>query len=666
MRIDYIKINNYRQYKDPREIDFSNPDKKKNFIIIEGATGAGKSNLFNAVTWCLYGREIHLKDSAKGLPKLNTITYNESSVDKLLYVEVEMQMTDETERKTYKVKRKAMYQKRAGNLIDKVDYDSQEVDGSEFKIYELKKNDWKELSHPSSFISRFMPESIMEYFFFDGEQLDEYFKDISGEKIKKAIFDISKLELLERVIQNLESVKKDLLYQERNKLSEKTVELEKELVACDTKIQKLASDINDTKNSIKEAEKNLRTVSKKLKELSPEQVKQLAKKRDENKSRLKQIEGKIDEQLYEINRRIIEIAPVIYSQQAIKKTSELIGEEESLGSIPPKYQKNFIESLLKDGACICGTDLKANKGCRKKLAKLFDECPAISDISSEITNIGANNKSLTKDIKSFKQDILKLNSEYQEIDNKRKDLIEDIEELDKKLAGINDEDIKETESYYQELDKTIRDEHVKLGELKNKLEESEKSKKELEKGLSQELKKKKELRSVAEKRTFCDQSIDVALRVKDEIMQKIRCDIERRTKLQFAELHWKRESLDIKIDSDYNVCVFDQFRRDTLDTLSAGERQLLALSFMAALNNVSGFKSPILIDTPLGRLAGEPKENIATNLPNYLKDRQVILLVTDQEYTKEVRDKLSQRVGKEYKIFFEETSQGNQSEIEPY
>ena len=100
---------------------------------------------------------------------------------------------------------------------------------------------------------------------------------------------------------------------------------------------------------------------------------------------------------------------------------------------------------------------------------------------------------------------------------------------------------------------------------------------------------------------------------------------------------------------------------------SAGERQALALSFMAALNYVSGFKAPLVIDTPLGRIdEGKPKWQIAENLPRYLEQRQVIMLVTGSEYTDEVRKRLINRVGKEYRIRFDETEFGNKANVVSY
>ena len=58
--ISSIEMTNYRQYKGTQKLQFTS-DKSKNVAIIYGRNGSGKSNVLNAITWCLYGKEIHKK-----------------------------------------------------------------------------------------------------------------------------------------------------------------------------------------------------------------------------------------------------------------------------------------------------------------------------------------------------------------------------------------------------------------------------------------------------------------------------------------------------------------------------------------------------------------------------------------------------------------------------
>ena len=96
----------------------------------------------------------------------------------------------------------------------------------------------------------------------------------------------------------------------------------------------------------------------------------------------------------------------------------------------------------------------------------------------------------------------------------------------------------------------------------------------------------------------------------------------------------------------------------TPDDLSKGGQLVLALSFMTALNSLSGFGLPIVIDTPLGRLDEPIKENIGKYLPEYTKNKQVTLLVTGSEYSDAFRKGIRNHVGKEYELNYIQEKDG--------
>ena len=56
-----VELRNYRQFEDGAAV-FSTK-KNQPFTIIEGRNGFGKSNILNAITWCFYGIEQHLKNT---------------------------------------------------------------------------------------------------------------------------------------------------------------------------------------------------------------------------------------------------------------------------------------------------------------------------------------------------------------------------------------------------------------------------------------------------------------------------------------------------------------------------------------------------------------------------------------------------------------------------
>jgi len=107
----------------------------------------------------------------------------------------------------------------------------------------------------------------------------------------------------------------------------------------------------------------------------------------------------------------------------------------------------------------------------------------------------------------------------------------------------------------------------------------------------------------------------------------------------------------------YQLTLLDQQQEPIpSNRLSAGERQILAISILWGLAKASGRPLPAIIDTPLGRLDSKHRKQL---IGNYFPkaSHQVILLSTDQEIDKGYRDDLSKYIGREYHIEYQESQQ---------
>ena len=97
----------------------------------------------------------------------------------------------------------------------------------------------------------------------------------------------------------------------------------------------------------------------------------------------------------------------------------------------------------------------------------------------------------------------------------------------------------------------------------------------------------------------------------------------------------------------------------------------LALSYIAAVREVTDTNYPMIIDSPFGRVSGIERVSAAEDLPLYLPDTQITLLVTNTEYNAEIEKDLqtgkhiasikdtlkkNKRVGKEMKLVLEKIS----------
>lgn len=191
MQLEYLHLKNFRQYRDVR-IDFSRSP-SDNFLVIQGINGAGKTNILNAITWCLFGEEFHSKSKYAGLPIVNTATLDNNK-NGVVELSVEITFIGDNGKKIIFLRSKS-YREKAGELVEIL---STHVTPS---VMIQTEREWIGPIYGSDAqarINSLIPPEIEEYFFFDGERLDDYFQENTGREIKDAVFEISQLQLLEQ------------------------------------------------------------------------------------------------------------------------------------------------------------------------------------------------------------------------------------------------------------------------------------------------------------------------------------------------------------------------------------------------------------------------------------------------------------------------------------
>lgn len=661
MDIDYIHMKNFRQYLDTR-IEFARSP-RKNFTVIQGANGAGKTNLVNAVTWCLFGEELHADSKYKGLPIVNTTTLDESS-DDLFDVKAEIQFI-QSDRKKMVVTRTNHYKKGKDGSLTLV------PSPHSLSVMRQMERDWVGPIYGDDaqyIIDNLIPPSIEEYFFFDGERMDDYFKENTGREIRNAVFKISQLELFEKLIDHLTARKNAFLKTARG-LSSKAGE-KRELVQLHTRsleVDKEELDMLLQKKS--EAERLLRKFSEKLKSSSLEHIQELEDQREALNTDLSMIRDDIEEiggaKLKLLHQRM----PVIFCYEALQKAKSMIEGRRESGLIPPLYQKIFIENLLKKGKCICGSDITEKdeySSARRKQVETFLEVDQLSDKSNQLIESNIVIQKMIDSISSFSEEIVGLSRKLKKIHESREQKDQKLKKISQEISQSNVENIKLWETQREKYEKEKEELIGEIAKKRHQIERRGNIIRACTSELNRELKKEEKHASLLHLLAFCDEGIKCAQEVKGTIMKKVREEIEKRTSQQFLSLIWKKDTYKgVSIDEDYNISVPHVSGREGLGTLSAGERQVCALSFMAALNSVSGFEVPIIIDTPLARISTEPSRNIARKLPNYLQGKQVVLLVTEKEYSPQVEKELSGSVGKTYTINVFEKERGNLAEVIP-
>lgn len=650
MIIESLSLKNYRQYKDV-EIIFSKDRKNRNFTIIKGSNGAGKSNLFNAINWCLYEKEVHITKEDKILPLVNTAVIKEKKSEDVV-VEIEIKFREDNGKSLTISRKQKFYENPNGEIIKYP---------SEGEAYMEIDNNMKSVN--ADFIrNKKIPESIREYFFFDGERLDDYFKKEGAESIKKSVFEISQIDLLEKSILHLQE-KHDNFLKENKNLSPQAEAIKKDLECFTKSLDENKKNLKLKEDYVKEAKVNSSKLLEKIKKNPVPNSDELKERKFQLENDIKNYEQKIRQLDIDFAEYLLKMCPQIFLYDSLKYMKDSIAKKRERKEFPPGIDGEFLKELLESKICICGRKISSGDQSEQKVKGILEIYNNLSEIGHKFEEFNTEVEIMLRDIPNFKIRYLDYEKDKDYTERLRENSSKELKKVDDKLAKA-DKSFEDFQLQFDEINEEMGKTNEKLGVLRLIIQNLEAKIKEKNEELNKELKKQERFDLLRRKLEFCQDSLKEFERIKKEIMEETKKEIEEKTKKQFFSLIWNpTEFKDVKINEDYNLSVIHSSNLESLGSLSAGQRQVLALSFIAALNSISGFNLPIIIDTPLGRISRETRSNIAEKLPSFLKDKQVILLVTDEEYTDDVRKKLEKNIGQEYEIILKEYKNGGIANI---
>lgn len=127
----------------------------------------------------------------------------------------------------------------------------------------------------------------------------------------------------------------------------------------------------------------------------------------------------------------------------------------------------------------------------------------------------------------------------------------------------------------------------------------------------------------------------------------------------YGEIAHKKVVKRIEIDPDCVVRLLGESRGRNLRELdqSAGEAQVFALSLISAIIRVSGFRFPIVMDTPIARLDSKHRINVLRHFAE-LEGQQLILLSQPTEVHGQYLDVVRTRVGAAFSLSFTALANG--------
>jgi len=642
IQIIEVTVEDYRQYEGRESFPLQITE-DQNINVIQGQNGAGKSNFLNAITLCFYDKETHLDASEEqGLdtdPYVNLSRLNELDVGESASGSIEVKLGREEP--------KYIFERTFATA--KLGEDEYESETGELQLHQRFGDEWKPVDQPNTRLSEILPTRVHEYFFFDGEKLDGFFEEGYTDRVQDAILDVSHIQLLNNAIGHLETVQSDF----ERKSSEFEGETEKKEQAyrdAKSTLDDLKGQKDEIEGNIEEAKDERDRIDEQLADSRDEEVREKQSRRQYLNDYIDDLEGNLIEDGTEAGEALTQAGILVYNEDALQFAKEQFEAMENDGELPPKIQSQFIDQLLERGECICREDLDDAPDRRAKLEALQKDVPEIPGGTIqgkyEIPNILQSADDRVEHLIEKKREVEDTRDEIREAKNELQEISAFLESKD----IPDDVDVGKLEKQRKKLEKRIGEMQEEKGQLSSRIESQRDTVEARREEWEEEMDKKEKRKVLLRKVEFVKTAKERLREIKAEILEQVRQQTEEYLEEYFNTLIWKDEHYDIELTDEYQVNVTSPSGDKGLGSLSAGERQILALSFMAAMSQISGFSAPVVIDTPLGRISSEPKHRIAQNIPEYLKGKQVTFLMTDEEYTQEVSAFLGGSVANEYKL----------------
>lgn len=650
MEIKTIKLINFRQFKN-ETIEFStNPE--KNVTIIIGENGTGKTTLEQAFFWCLYGTT-----KFKDKKILNRYVAEQlSNSSQIAKASVELRLVHENT--NYLIRRIQAFKRAPNGSI--VGQPSELVVGiiKDGNIeYQFAGNTADNLRARNNIIQRILPQEISQYFFFDGEIINEMSSQIaSGKKSSQfatAVKGLTGLQSLQMALKHLGKGTTGVIgkFNEdfQNDSDVELVRLNKEITKYEETIVANTQRLDEIKDLINEAEQSKIAFQNELKTF--DEAKQLQKEKEEYEVRLKAYKDDQEFQRKNICRNFSQNSGRYIGAALVEEALNLLVNSDLKGTDIPGIDINTINCLLERKICICGTHLDQGSMPYQAVEKLRNYVAPESigsAVGQFITKTQADYQIDTKLYSVVKDGLGKISTNEDQIAK----LEENITSIERQLLGASSpEKVKELQGKINECSKRKKEyesEQVLLnreqGSLDTRLKDAKAQCKQLV------------LMGEQNKIVFACKEYTSELIKRFENDYKMR-ENETRNKLQeyINEMFLKIYGNGIRliIDENYNVSVevsdLNDVETSTAQSNSVVFAFITAIIKMAKENrNKDEFYAepyPLVMDAPLSTFDKRRIQSICKQIPQIAE--QVIIFIKDTDGDI-ARQYLSDRIDKVY------------------
>jgi DNA sulfur modification protein DndD len=646
MIIEQLVVHDFGIYGGRHEIDLAPLSPDRPIILIGARNGRGKTTLLDAINLVLFGSRARLSNrGAKSWEdflreSIHRKARGGSSVS------IRFTVADDFDIRTYEATRSWVS---SGKYIK--EYFDVSINGNPDKVLA---EDWNE------HIEGILPLDVASLNFFDGEKIDELTnpgrsRDVIGAAIR-GLLGLGILERLESDLKVYLRRKQDVAIADEG--SEELHALEAELDSLVQRREERRFEQGQSKVALERSQEVLRRLEQAAAALGAERWQKRAELESE---RIDLVTNRLalDQRMHGVAAGA---APLLLLRDLLERTSRQLHLDQEtemakhLNHILEERDERIVVALPDTQEFHVVGDL-----LRKDRSEWATKA-AGSTVHSSQTNLQSNIAALVEDTE-ITSELAEILDELDRVELRMSDVDRALMAVpsDGQLAPVLTEigiQRGSVESLNQQ-NIALSDELEHLGSTIERTEQR------LARLLDAEADRQKEALEEKRAREYAKRAIETVKSVADLTVARNLSQIETSILQRFNQLIGKQGLVTgIHIDSNtLELAVSTGDREDlAVERMSAGERQLLATAVLWGLSTVAGRSIPLIIDTPLGRLDEEHRQQLASNyFPNAAN--QVIILSTNSEFDESLRTRIEHAISHEYLIQFREDDET--SEIVP-
>ena len=651
MKIEKLIIQNFGII---HNAEFDLMGKNGNLVFINGLNGRGKTTLQSAIRWCFFGDEPQSTTKFASRYAINKLGEGESITVRTV---AEISLDQQGER-AY-IERAQIFTKQDNGIPKKL--------GAASLVVKTKSAEAAALTDvtidPDLWISERFPKRLINFFLFDGELMANFFKANVKAEIESAVREIAGVDLFEGISTNLESIEGQLNRKIAKLSGKKSEEIEKrrqdEATIRDSAVEDLKTAVGD----LEKCETRLKAITEQLGESRETEV--TAAKLTEvdlGIARYEDIQKKAE---LEFNLKLVLCGITSLLCPSFQELSRQVQIAKKEDRLPPAFEPERIRELLERGECICGCSLSPGDQRSDSLNKLIEKHAVSSDVGKVLDSIARQIEKLRIKLHGDWKEIQSINNQITGASDERNKLLKEKEGLVIKLRGSDITSIRALAIEKERLESQSYHLRKVKAELLVTFESSDNKFKKLDLEFAELAKGNLEAEELRVQAKFAREVSQSAKQIHEIAIAQVREQLQSAVEEKFAVV--KSGKFRTSITRDFEVLTLNDDGSKV--DLSEGEGMAKAYIFSLALRDVINLGFPLIVDTPFGRLSGDFRAWLSDVLSSFLlkeaerKNRQIIFLMTDTEYTPYTKKRFSQAKPMEFYLASEVGSETEKSVV---